>query len=101
MCGQAPTGVYLKWFGYREYDKCWWYGGGGRTAAQTWEHLFRHCSRWRNQQQTLWKTVGRAMGWKVGRCRHVKVSRLFFVEECDQAVMDFLTATEVGNFPPT
>jgi len=52
-CGHAPTGVYLKRFDHREDDKCWWCGGGGRTAAQTREHLFRHYSRWRDQQQTL------------------------------------------------
>jgi hypothetical protein len=22
--GHAPTGTYLKLFGHREYDKCWW-----------------------------------------------------------------------------
>jgi len=98
-CGHAPTGVYLKRFGHREDDKCWWCGGGGRTA-QTREHLFRHCSRWRDQQQALWKAVGKATGWKAGRCRHVQISELFSVEECDQAVMDFLAATEVGKFPP-
>jgi hypothetical protein len=27
-------------------------------------------------------------------------SELFTIEECDQAVMDFLAATEVGKFPP-
>jgi len=31
-CGYARSGVYLKRFGHREDDKCWWYGGGGRTA---------------------------------------------------------------------
>jgi hypothetical protein len=30
-CGHAPTGTYLKRFGYREDDKCWWCGG---TTAQ-------------------------------------------------------------------
>ena len=98
--GHAPTGVYLKRFGHREDDKCWWCGGGGRTAAQTREHLFRHCSRWRDQQKMLWKAVGKATGWKAGRCRHVQVSELFSRDECDQAVMDFLAATEVGKFPP-
>jgi len=29
-CGHAPTGVYLKQFGHREDDKCWWCEG---TAA--------------------------------------------------------------------
>ena len=98
--GHAPTGVYLKRFGHREDDKCWWCGGGGRTAAQTREHLFRHCSWWRDQQKALWKAVGKATGWKAGRCRHVQISELFSMEECDQAVMDFLAATEVGKFPP-
>jgi len=46
-CGHAPTGVYLKRFGQREDDKCWWCGGGGRTA-QTREHLFHHYSQWRD-----------------------------------------------------
>jgi len=98
-CGDAPTGVYLKWFGNREDNKCWWCGGGGRTA-QTREHLFRNCSQWRDQQQALWKAVGKTTGWKAGRCRHVQISELFSMEECDQAVMDFLAATEVTKFPP-
>jgi len=98
--GYAPTGVYLKQFGHREDDKCWWCGGGGRTAAQTPEHLFRHCSQWRDQQKTLWKAVGKTNGWKAGRCRHVQVSELFSKDECDQVVMDFLAAAEVGMFAP-
>jgi hypothetical protein len=48
----------------------------------------------------LWKAVGMATGWKAGRCRHVQVSELFSRDECDQAEMDFLAATEVGKFPP-
>jgi len=35
----------------------------------------------------------------VGRCRHVHVSELFSVEECDQVVMVFMAAPEVGKFP--
>jgi hypothetical protein len=30
----------------------------------------------------------------------MQVSELFSTEECDQAVVDFLAATEVGKFPP-
>jgi hypothetical protein len=48
----TPVGTYLKRFGHRDDDKCWWCGGGSRTA-QTWEHLFRHWSRWKDQQKTL------------------------------------------------
>jgi len=43
---------------------------------------------------------GKATGWKAGRCRHVQISELFSMEKCDQAVMDFLAATDVGKFPP-
>jgi len=66
--GHVLIGTYLKWFGHPEDDKCWWCGGGGRTAAQTREHLFCHCSRWRDQQKELWNAVGKATGWKAGRC---------------------------------
>ena len=100
-CGHASTGVYLKRFGHQEDDKCWWCSGGrGSTAAQTLENLFRHCSRWRAQQKTLWKAVGKATGWKAGRCRHVQISELISIEQCDQAVMDFLAAADIGKFPP-
>jgi len=99
MCGHAPTGAYLKRFGHREDDKCWWCGGGGRTVAQMWEHILRHSSRWRDQQQTQWKTVQKATGCKACRCTHVQISELFSVEECDEAVMDCLSATDVGKVP--
>jgi len=95
--GHAPVGTYLKRFGHREDDKCWWCGS---RTLQTREHLFRHCSRWKDQQTELWKAVGKATGWKAGRCRHVQISELFSMEGCDQAVMDFLAATDVGKFPP-
>lgn len=38
------------------------------------------------------------MWWKVGRCQDVQLSELFYIKECDQAVMNFLVATEVGKF---
>jgi hypothetical protein len=41
----------------------------------------------------------KAMGWKVSRCRNIQISELFFMETCDQAVMDFLAATDIGKFP--
>jgi hypothetical protein len=40
------------------------------------------------------------MGWKAGRYRHVQVSELFSLEKCNQAVIDFLAATDVGKFSP-
>jgi len=97
--GNVPVGTYLKRFGHRDDDKCWWCSSGGKTT-QTRDHLFRHCSRLKVQQKTLWKEVGKATGWRVGRCRQVKVSELLSIEKCDKAVMDFLAATDVGKFPP-
>jgi hypothetical protein len=71
------------------------------TAAQTRKHLFRDCSRWRDQHKALREAVGKVKVWKTGRYRHVQVSELLSREEFNQAVVDFLPATEVGKFPPT
>jgi len=76
--GHAPTGVNLKPFSHREDDKCWWCGGGGRTAAQTREQLLYHCTQWRDQKKALWKAVGMGTGWTAGRYRHVQIIELFF-----------------------
>jgi hypothetical protein len=38
-CRHVPTAPYLKRFGRRDDDLCWWCG----KAAQTREHLFCHC----------------------------------------------------------
>ena len=69
-------------------------------VRQTRKHLLHHCSRWKYQQQELWKKVGKATGWKAGRSRRAQVSELFSIEICDMAVMDFLAAMDVGKFPP-
>ena len=45
------------------------------------------------------ESSARAAGWKARKYRHVQISKLFSMEIRDQAVMDFLEATEVGNFP--
>ena len=69
-------------------------------AAQTWEHLFRHCSRLKDQQTMLWKQLGNVTRWRAGRCWHTQISQLLSMEIGDKVVMDFLVATEVGKFPP-
>jgi len=98
--GHAAVRTYLTPFGHWDDDKCWGCGGGGRTVAQARENLSRHCSRWRDQQKTPWKDVGKATGWRAGRCRHVQISELLSMEKCDGAVMDFLITTDIGKFPP-
>jgi hypothetical protein len=77
--GHAPVGMKLKQFGHRDDNKCWWCGGGTRIA-QMLEHLFHHCRQWKDQQMTVWKEVGKATGWRAGRCRHAKVSELLSIE---------------------
>jgi hypothetical protein len=44
--------------------------------------------------------VGKALGWKAGRCWRAQVSELFSMEICVKAVMDYRAATDVGKFPP-
>jgi len=77
----APTSVYQKRFGHRDDNKRW---GCRGTATQTLtrDHLFRQCSQWRDQQKPLLKAVGKATGWKVGRCCHVQVTELVSIEVC-------------------
>jgi len=70
------------------------------SIAQTREHLFRHCSQWKDQQKIIWKGVGKATGWRAGRCWHVQVSELLSMEKGDKAVMDFLAAADVQEVPP-
>jgi hypothetical protein len=97
MSGHAPTGVHLKLVGHRDDHKCWWCGG---TVPQTRQHLFRHCCRLRVHQRKLWKAVRKVTGWRAGRCWYVQISELVSIEVCDQAVMDFLAASEGRKFPP-
>jgi hypothetical protein len=94
-CEHASTATYLKRFEQWDDDQCWWC----EKAAQTRDHLFRHCRKWKSEQQELWKAARWETGWKPGRCRHVQISELYSLEKCDQAVMDFLAATEVRKFP--
>jgi len=94
--GHAPVRTYLKGFGHPDHDRSWWCRGGGRTVAQTQEHLFGHFSPWKDRQRTLRKKVRKATGWRAGRCRHVQVFELLSVEKCYRAVMDFLAANHLG-----
>jgi len=69
-------------------------------VSQPREHRFGHCSRWRDQHKSQWKAEEKATGSNAVRCRHVQIFELFTIEQCDQVVIDFLAATEVGKFPP-
>jgi hypothetical protein len=45
--------------------------------------------------------VRKVTACRAGRCRHLQLSDLVSIEECDPAVMDFLVATAVGKFLPS
>jgi len=53
---QLRTGPYLKKFGKRASDTCWWCDRG---VKQSREHLFKSCKEWKSQQAILWAEVRR------------------------------------------
>ena len=56
--GHALTGVYLKSTDNRPDDHCWWCDPDNISGTpQTRDHLFKHCSRWKDQQAQLWARV--------------------------------------------
>ena len=93
----ALTGMYRQLFGYRQNDKCWWCRS---RTLQMQKHLFRHSSEWQDMLQMLWMKVGMFARWNASRCWHVQISELFWIETCDQAVMDFMAATNIRKFRP-
>jgi len=59
--GHALTGVYLKSTDNRPDNHCWWCDPENISGTQqTRDHLFKHCSRWKDQQAELWARVKEA-----------------------------------------
>jgi len=91
--GHVRTGEYLHWSKSRPTAQCWWCP----HPKQTREHLLKGCPRWRKQQKVLWKRVWEETGG--GRFRW-KAHELFAEPEASQAVLDFLSSTDVGRTVP-
>ena len=91
--GHALTGEYLHWTKNRPTAQCWWCP----HPKQTREHLLKGCPKWRKQQKVLWKEVWEKTGG--GRFRW-KAHELFAEPEASQAVLDFLSSTDVGRTVP-
>jgi len=91
--GHARTGEYLQWAKVRPTAQCWWCP----HPTQTREHLLKGCPRWRQQQKVLWKEVWKETGRGRGRW---KAHELFADPRCSQAVLNFLSSTEVGKTVP-
>ena len=50
--------VYKCMYGIRPDDHCWWCDPDNISGTpQTRDHLFKHCSRWKDQQAQLWARV--------------------------------------------
>jgi len=96
--GHALTGVYLKSTDNRPDDHCWWCDPDNISGTpQTRDHLFKHCSRWKDQQAQLWARVKKET--RKGKQRW-RVGDLLADERCSPAVLDFLRTTYVGRAAP-
>ena len=57
--------------------------------------LLVKCEAWAPQSRAIWKSLGRACGWKHSRVPQVRV--LFEKKEATPAVLAFLRETKVGQ----
>jgi len=88
--GHCLSGQYLHWTKNRPTPQCW----RCRYQIQTRERLFKVSPEWNARQKILWAEVRKETGmWK----SRWKLRDLLADERCSQAVLDFLTATEVGR----
>jgi hypothetical protein len=93
--GKARIGPYLAMIGEAENDKCWWCSNG---ASQTREHLFKHCSQWKEPRITMWRDIGRATRTGGKRTsRNTSIAQLFGDERGTPAILEFLENTEMGS----
>ena len=86
--GHARTGQYLHWAKVRPTAQCWWC----QCPSQTRDHLFKVCPERKMQQKILWAEVQKETGrWK----SRWTVRDLLADGRCGQAVLDFLSSTDV------
>ena len=93
MTGHCLTGQYLKWTGNQHTARYWWCP----YRAQTREHLFKCCPYWKCQQKILWAEVRRETGRSKDR---FNIRDLLTDARCYQAVLGFLSTTDVGRQVP-
>jgi len=91
--GQALTATHMKKIKKQEDDQCWWCF----RSKQTREHLFKHCSTWRSQQNAMWALVAKETK---RRKRRWKMAELFADERCSGPILEFLRTTDVGRMVP-
>jgi hypothetical protein len=98
--GHALLGKYLRLIGKRRDMKCWWCG----HEYQTRDHLFKWCKRWKREQKRLWVDGQKGEDGYEGVEKVLKkpkislpMSLVFAEEKCTQALLDFLSVTDVGR----
>ena len=94
--GHCLTTQYLQWAKNRPTPQCWWCQHRIQTR-ETREHLIKACPEWKAQQKILWAEVLKETGkWK----SRWRIRDLLADGRCSQAVLDFLSATDVGRRVP-
>jgi len=98
--GHALIAKYLLRIGKRSDMKCWWCG----HKYQTRDHLFKWCKRWKREQKRLWVDGQEGEDGYDGVEKVLKkpkislpMSLVFAEEKCTQALLDFLSCTDVGR----
>jgi len=93
--GHSLTRQCLQWTKNWPTAQCWWC----RCPTQTRDHLVKVCPEWKAQQKILWAEVQKETGkWK---SRWMIIIRDLLADgRCSQAVMDFLSSTDVGRLVP-
>ena len=89
--GHALTGVFLEHIKKKESQECWWCG----HKKQTRDHLFKWCKKWKQQQNDLWKKLGKKCKWK--ERMKIPMSQVFDTDNAVKAVLKFLKETDVAR----
>ena len=91
LSGHAAIGQYLKDRIHKiKDDKCGWCGGRKR---QTRHHLFVECRAWLPYTRKMWKSIGKAHGWKHPKSPSIK---WLWKERSTEAVLKMLGETRIG-----
>jgi len=87
------TGQYLNWAGNQPTAKYWWCRP---YRTQTHEHVLKNCPHWKTRQEILWAEIRKDLEDQKGE----GIRDLFTDARCSQAVLDFLSTTDVGRLIP-
>jgi len=91
--GHVRTGQYLHWAKARPTAQCWW----RQCPSRAGDHLFEVCPESNMQQKILWAEVQKETGrWK----SRWTIRDLLAGGRWRQAVLDFLSSTDVGRLVP-